>query len=74
MTEQELWIPILVIGGGLIVVLNIILFFKIWGMTNNTRKIILFLEAQRPDLEYYGGYPEKNIPARYRERIQEKND
>ena len=73
MTEMQIW-NIVFFGGLVVGVLNIILFFKIWGMTNNTRKIILFLEAQRPDLEYYGGYPEKNIPARYRERIQEKND
>ena len=33
-----------------IAVLNIILFFKVWGMTNNTKKIRVFLEQQRPDL------------------------
>jgi len=73
MTEMQIW-NIVVFGGLVVAVLNIILFFKIWGMTNNTKKIVLFLEAQRPDLEYYGGYPEKDIPASYRERIQEKND
>ena len=73
MTEMQIW-NIVFFGGLVVGVLNIILFFKIWGMTNNTKKIVLFLEATRPDLEYYGGYPEKNIPARYRERIQEKND
>ena len=31
-------------------VLYIVLFFKVWGMTNNTKKIVAFLEAQRPDL------------------------
>ena len=31
-------------------VLFIVLFFKVWGMTNNTKKIVAFLEAQRPDL------------------------
>ena len=35
-----------------VALLNIILFFKVWGMTSNTHKIRLFLEAQRPDLEY----------------------
>ena len=62
--------------GGLVVgVLNIILFFKIWGMTNNTKKIVLFLEATRPDLEYDSGEGEfLHIPASYRERSQEKND
>ena len=57
-----------------VALLNIILFFKVWGMTSNTHKIRLLLEAQRPDLEYYGGYPEKDIPASYRERVQEKKD
>ena len=73
MTEMQIW-NIVFFGGLVVGVLNIILFFKIWGMTSDTHKIRLLLEAQRPDLEYYGGYPEKNIPARYRERIQEKND
>ena len=52
--------------------LNIILFFKVWGMTNNTHKIRLLLEAQRPDLEYKeeGG----NKLAHYGERVQEKKD
>ena len=59
--------------GALVVgVLNIVLFFKIWGMTDNTKKIVLFLEATRPDLEYDSGAFE--IPASYRERSQEKND
>jgi len=35
-----------------IALLNIILFFKVWGMTNNTHKIRVFLETQRPDLEW----------------------
>ena len=33
--------------------LNIILFFKVWGMTNNTKKIRIFLETQRPDLKWH---------------------
>ena len=36
--------------GLLLVVLFIVLFFKVWGMTNNTKKIVAFLEAQSPDL------------------------
>ena len=61
--------------GALVVgVPNIILFFKIWGMTNNTKKIVLFLEATRPDLEYDSGAYDVDIPASYRERNQEKND
>ena len=49
---------IIIIVGIVFGVLNLILFFKIWGMTNNTLKIRLFLEAQRPDLEYgWGGKP-----------------
>ena len=35
-----------------VALLNIILFFKIWDMTNNTKKIIVFLETQRPDLQW----------------------
>ena len=55
--------------------LNIILFFKIWGMTSDTHKIRLLLEAQRPDLEYQeSDMLGKDMPAHYRERIQEKND
>ena len=37
----------------LIAVLNIILFFKVWGMTNNTKRIRAFLEQQRPDLYWH---------------------
>jgi len=36
-----------------IAVLNIILFFKVWGMTNNTKRIRAFLEIQRPDLYWH---------------------
>ena len=43
---------ILVIFLAPIAVLQIILFFKVWGMTNNTKKIRAFLEAQRPDLQW----------------------
>ena len=38
--------------------LNLILFFKVWGMTNNTKKIRAFLEAQRPDLLWNGAWQE----------------
>ena len=61
-----------VIGVIVVALLNIILFFKIWGMTNNTNKIILFLEAQRPDLEYKKEDAYKL--AHYGERVQEKKD
>ena len=61
-----------VIGVIVVALLNIILFFKIWGMTNNTNKIILFLEAQRPDLEYKKEDTYKL--AHYGERVQEKKD
>ena len=40
----------LVIVLAVIAILNLILFFKVWGMTNDTRRIRAFLEAQRPDL------------------------
>ena len=74
MTEMQIW-KIVIFGGLVVGVLNIILFFKIWGMTNNTKKIVLFLEATRPDLEYDNGKGDfLHIPASYRERSQEKND
>ena len=44
---EEMVIIVIVVA-----LLNIILFFKVWGMTNNTHKIRLFLEAQRPDLKW----------------------
>ena len=47
---MEALIPIAIIGG----ILNLILFIKVWGMTNNTNKIRAFLEAQRPDLFWVG--------------------
>ena len=53
---------ILVIFLAPIAVLQIILFFKVWGMTNNTKKIRAFLEAQRPDLlwnDFGESYKEK---------------
>ena len=55
-----------------VALLNIILFFKIWGMTSNTKKILLFLEAQRPDLEYQVDNVAAN--AHYGERVQNKKD
>ena len=57
--------PILIIVLVVIAILNLILFFKVWGMTNNTRRIRIFLEAQRPDLVWnndvgeLSGYEEK---------------
>ena len=59
-----------VIGVIVVALLNIILFFKIWGMTSNTKKILLFLQAQRPDLEYKE--EDNNKLAHYGERAQEK--
>ena len=59
-----------VIGVIVVALLNIILFFKVWGMTSNTHKIKLFLEAQRPDLEYKKEDAYKL--AHYGERVQEK--
>ena len=41
-------IPIAIVAG----LLNIILFFKIWGMTNDVRKVLSFLKATRTDLEW----------------------
>mgnify|MGYP006110166659 CR=1 FL=1 len=56
----------------IVMILFIVLFFKLWGMTNNTKRIIYFLEAQRPDLEWResqyegedGYYPRENITAK----------
>ena len=55
-----------------VALLNIILFFKVWGMTSNTHKIRLLLEAQRPDLEYQEG--DIVQPGHYGERVQNKKD
>lgn len=41
-------IPIAIVVG----LLNIILFFKIWGMTNDVRKVLSFLKATRTDVEW----------------------
>ena len=51
---------IIIIAVCIIVVLNIILFFKIWGMTNNTKRMLAFLEAQRPDLIWQDADPNKS--------------
>ena len=48
-----------------IAVLHIILFFKVWGMTNNTKKIRTFLEAQRPDLIW------NDFNERYKEKKED---
>ena len=48
-----------------IAVLHIILFFKVWGMTNNTKKIRAFLEAQRPDLLW------NDFGERYKEKKED---
>ena len=48
-----------------IAVLHIILFFKVWGMTNNTKKIRTFLEAQRPDLIW------NDFDERYKEKKED---
>jgi|TARA_B100000809_G_scaffold235688_1_gene254104 hypothetical protein len=45
--------------------LNIILFFKVWGMTNNTHKIRAMLEAQRPDLIWNGAF------EKYKEEVKD---
>ena len=64
--------PVGVIIVIVVALLNIILFFKVWGMTSNTHKIRLLLEAQRPDLEYQEG--DIVQPGHYGERVQEKKD
>ena len=48
-----------------IAVLHIILFFKVWGMANNTKKIRTFLEAQRPDLIW------NDFDERYKEKKED---
>ena len=56
---------ILVIFLAPIAVLQIILFFKVWGMTTNTKKIRAFLEKQRPDLYWH------DMGQRYKEEKKE---
>ena len=36
-------------------ILNLILFFKVWGMTKNTRRIRELFELQSPDF-FWNGY------------------
>ena len=36
----------------IVMILFIILFFKVWGMTNNIKRIVKFLEYQTPDIEW----------------------
>ena len=45
----------LVIVLAVIALLNLILFFKVWAMTNNTRRIRELVEEHSPDL-YWDGY------------------
>ena len=47
--------PILIIVLAVIAFLNIVLFFKVWEMTNNTKKIRMLLEEEYPDL-FWNGY------------------
>jgi len=42
--------PILIIVLAAIASLNLILFFKVWGMTNDTKKIRMLLEEDHPDV------------------------
>ena len=42
--------PILIIVLAAIACLNLILFFKVWGMTNDTKKIRMLLEEDHPDV------------------------
>ena len=45
----------LVIVLAVIALLNLILFFKVWAMTNNTRRIRELFEEHSPDL-FWNGY------------------
>lgn len=69
LTSSGLFILII---GIVISVYHIALLVKVWGMTNNTKKILLFLQAQRPDLEYK---EETDFNyAHYGERVQNKKE
>ena len=64
--------PIIMIVVFFICVLNIILFFKIWGMTNNTKRIVTFLEATRPDLMWQNSSPNGEVVEGYFEEGDER--
>jgi len=61
---------ILIIVLVVVAILNLILFFKVWGMTNDTRRIRAFLEAQRPDLVWNNGL--NGTLSRYEEKKEKK--
>tara|TARA_B100000686_G_scaffold38645_1_gene40035 strand:- start:188 stop:367 length:180 start_codon:yes stop_codon:yes gene_type:complete len=44
---MELWIIIIVV---VVAIFNFILFFKVWDMTTDTKKIRVLLEEDHPDL------------------------
>ena len=46
---------VIIIFWVVIAFLNIVLFFKVWEMTNNTKKIRMLLEEEYPDL-FWNGY------------------
>ena len=48
---MELWIIIVVV---VVAIFNFILFFKVWDMTTDTKKIRMLLEKQSPDLHWKG--------------------
>lgn len=54
--EQQLIYALIVIAGFIVVILPIILFFKIWGMTNNVWKILKIIEAKVDHDAKVGGY------------------
>ena len=50
----------LVIVLAVVAILNLILFFKVWGMTKNTRRIRELFELQSPDF-FWNGYVYKAV-------------
>ena len=69
---MESLMTIITIGGLALCILNIALLFKIWGMTNNTKRIITFLEATRPDLMWQNSSPNGEVVEGYFEEGDER--
>ena len=69
---MESLMGILAVGGLALCILNIALLFKIWGMTNNTKRIVAFLEATRPDLMWQNSSPNGEVVEGYFEEGDER--
>ena len=69
---MESLMGILAVGGLALCILNIALLFKIWGMTNNTKRIVTFLEATRSDLMWQSYSPDGEVVEGYFEEGDER--